>query len=96
MLYVQTTITIADNSGGYVGMCIRILRSQTKVARPGDVVVVTVKSVLQNRKLRFQRKRKVLKGHVYKAIVLRTSVPRRRFGNVYVKAAGNTVAMLGR
>ena len=96
MLYVQTIINIVDNSGGYIGMCIRILRSQTRVARPGDTVVLSVKTIILNRKLKFQKKRKILKGHVYKAIVLRTSIPTRRFGNVVLRANGNAVAMLGK
>jgi len=96
MLYVQTSIKIVDNSGGGVALCIRILRSQTKVARAGDVIVLSVKTIIHNRKLKIPRKKKVLKGHVYRAIVIRTSVPTRRFGNVYLRAEGNAVAMLGK
>jgi len=96
MLYVQTIVHIVDNSGGFVGMCIRIIRSQTKIARPGDVIVMSVKSILLNRKLKIQPKRKVLKGHVYRAVVLRTSLPTFRFGGVSVRQEGNCVALLGK
>ena len=96
MLYTQTVINIVDNSGGFLALCIRILKSQARSAVPGDVVSLSVKSILLNKKIRLIRKRKVLKGHVYQAVVLRTSTPTRRFGNVYLRSKGNAVAILGK
>lgn len=73
MLYVQTIVDIVDNSGGLLGLCIRVLGSRKLRAAAGDAVVVSVKSIILNRKLVIKKKRKVLKGTVRKVIVLRTA-----------------------
>ena len=94
MLYVQTIVSIADNSGGYIGLCIRIL-GQHKKAYVGDAVVISIKSILLNRKITHQRKRKVLKGTVRRAIVIRNAYQKRRNFNLFVKGSTNAVAILG-
>lgn len=95
MLYVQTVIRISDNSGGLLGLCIRILGSTKKRASAGDAIILAVKSILINRKLTLKRKKKVLKGTVKTGIVLRTSYGRRRSLNFFFKNATNAVAVLG-
>lgn len=94
MLYVQTIVNIADNSGGFIGLCVRIL-GQRKRAIIGDAVVISIKSILINRKITHQRKRKVLKGTVRRAIVLRNAFQKRRKFNVFVRGSTNAVAILG-
>ncbi len=43
---VQTRLSIADNSGGLIAQCIKILgHSNRKVAHVGDIIVVSIKSV---------------------------------------------------
>ena len=47
MITVQTRVTIADNTGGVQGQCIKILgHSNRKVAHVGDVIVVSIKTSL--------------------------------------------------
>lgn len=94
MLYVQTIVNIADNSGGFVGLCIRIL-GQHKKAFIGDAVVISIKSILINRKITHQRKRKVLKGTVRRAIVIRNAYQKKRNFNMFIKGTTNAVAILG-
>lgn len=95
MLYVQTVVNIVDNSGGLLGLCIRVLGSAKRVASAGDAIIVTVKSILINRKVVFKRKKKIICGAVKKVIVLRTSYRRRRHPNFFFKNATNAVAVLG-
>lgn len=94
MLYVQTIVHIADNSGGFIGLCIRII-GQNNRAAVGDAVVVSIKSILINRKITHQRKRRVLKGTVRRAIVIRNAFQKRRHFNIFVKGSTNAVAILG-
>lgn len=61
MLYVQTVVRISDNSGGFFGLCIKIL-GQNKRAAVGDAVVISIKSILLNKKVT-HRKKKGLKGY---------------------------------
>lgn len=95
MLIVSTVVRIVDNSGGLLGLCIRILGNQKYRAVAGDAIVVAIKSIILNRKLVIRRKRKVMKGTVRKVIVLRTSYQRRRSLNFFFKNSTNAVAVLG-
>ena len=67
MVYVQTILKIVDNTGGFYGLTIRIL-TNSKLARPGDTLIISIKSILFNKKVLFQKKRKVFKGEVRKAV----------------------------
>ena len=95
MLYVQTVVNIVDNSGGLLGLCVRILGARKKRASAGDAIVISVKAIILNRKLVIKRKRKVLKGTVRRVIVLRVSYRRRRSNNFFLKSSSNGVAVLG-
>lgn len=95
MIIVHTVVNIVDNSGGLLGLCIRVLGNQKKKAAAGDAIIVSIKSIILNRKLVIKRKRKVLKGTVRKVIVLRTAYERRRHPNFFFKNATNAVAVLG-
>lgn len=94
MLLLTTSVLVADNTDGHLGVCIGILGG-SRLARAGDQIIITVKKVLYNRKIIAKRKKKVIKGYVYKVIVLRTSYWRRRKENFFFRTAGNAVAVLG-
>jgi ribosomal protein L14 len=72
VVYAETLLKIIDNTGGYFALCIRVL-SNSKLGRPGDEVVIAIKSILLNKKVAHRKKRKVLKGTVRKAVLLRTT-----------------------
>lgn len=94
MLYVQTILHVVDNSGGFFGLCIRVLTS-SKRGRPGDAIVMSIKSILINRKVLHRRRRKIVKGTVKRAIILRCAFPMFRIQQVQVRAEFNSVAVLG-
>lgn len=47
MILVQTRLVISDNTGGTIAQCIKILgHSNRKVAKIGDLIVVSIKTAL--------------------------------------------------
>ncbi len=63
MIQQESRLTIADNSGGKEALCIRVLGGTKKrYATVGDIIVVTVKSVIPSSDMK--------KGAVSKAIVV--------------------------
>lgn len=78
MIQTESRLTVADNSGAKEALCIRVLGGTgRRYATVGDVIVVTVKSVIPSSDVK--------KGTVSKAIVVRTKKEIRR-------ADGNTSA----
>ena len=94
MVYVQTIVKIIDNSGAFFGLCIRIL-SNSKLAKPGDCLIISIKSIIFNKKILFQKKRKVFKGEVRKVVLLRSGSIKNRKG-IYLKSFSNGVALIGK
>ena len=65
MIQTESRLTVADNSGAKEALCIRVLGGTgRRYATVGDVIVVTVKSVIPSSDVK--------KGTVSKAIVVRT------------------------
>jgi ribosomal protein L14 len=77
MVRVETYIRIIDNSGGFFGLCVRIL-TNSQIGRPGDEIVLAIKSILLNRKVIFRKKRKVFTGTVRRAVLLRVAYDLKR------------------
>jgi len=68
MIQAETRLTIADNSGGKIIMCVRI--ENRKYARMGDIIIAVVKKSIPNL---------VIKKHdIIQALVVRTIVPIKR------------------
>merc|ERR1712146_213289 len=73
MIQVQTLLRIADSSGAKVVKCIKVLNkssnSRKDYAGIGDSILVSVRSL---RSINSNSKKKIKKGEIYKAIVVRT------------------------
>ena len=66
MIREQTNLTVADNSGAKLVQCIRVLGgSKMRTASIGDIIVVAVKDAIPGRRVK--------KGEVHKAVVVRTA-----------------------
>jgi ribosomal protein L14 len=78
MVFVQTRLKVVDNSGGYEAMCIGILGKSYRFGKIGDIIVVSIKKIILNRKVKHQKKKKIIKGSVYKGILIRSSNPQKR------------------
>ena len=95
MVFVQTRLKIVDNSGGFEAMCIGILGKSYRKGLIGDVLVFSIKKIIINRKIKHQKKKKILKGSVWKGILIRMSSPQKRWGNYWIRGFSNSVAILG-
>lgn len=86
MIYQETNLYGADNSGGRYVRCIRIIKK--KVGKAGDAVIVTIKKA--------RPKKKVKKGKVYRGVIVQTKGWHNRpFGNK-VRFFSNRVVILKR
>ena len=64
MIYNETNLEVADNSGARRVQCIKVLGgSKRQFAGVGDVIIVSIKEAIP--------KGKVKKGSVHKAVVVR-------------------------
>ena len=87
MVQMQTYLTVADNTGGKIAQCIKVLGgSKKRYARVGDIIVVAVKQAIPNSSIK--------KGDVHKAVVVRTSKEVRRKNGTYVRFDDNACVIL--
>ena len=83
MIQQRTVLKVVDNSGAKIVRCIKVLGGfQKRYANLGDIIVVSVQQLRNKSK----KTSKVLKGHVFRALVVRTKV------NSY-KRDGSAVAL---
>jgi large subunit ribosomal protein L14 len=87
MIQVQSILKIADNSGGRIGQCIRILnKSRAKTAEVGDIITISVKKSRPHRKIK--------KKDVCLAVILRTKHSIRQKNGFKVSFGENACALL--
>ena len=87
MIQQESRLTVADNSGAKVVLCIRVLGGTKKrYATVGDKIVVSVKSALPSGEAK--------KGTVSKAVVVRTKKEIRRADGSYIRFDDNAVVLL--
>jgi len=80
-------LKVADNSGGKMVKCIRVLGGTRKrSANIGDIIVVTVKDA--------EPRKNVKKHQVLKAVVVRKKEITRRKNGSYIRFDDNAVVML--
>ena len=65
MIYPQTMLTVADNTGAKKIMCIRVLGGNRKYGKIGDTIIGVVKEALPNMPIK--------KSDVVRAVIVRTS-----------------------
>lgn len=87
MLSAQSTAKIADNTGGKMFRCIKVLGgTRRKYAHVGDVVVGSV--------IQASTHGTIKKGTVVKAVVVRTAHPIRRNDGTYIRFDENAVVII--
>ncbi len=64
MIYPQTYLTIADNTGAKQIMCIRILGNNKKVGKIGDIIIGVVKTAVPNMLIK--------RSSIVRAVIIRT------------------------
>jgi large subunit ribosomal protein L14 len=83
MIQQQTILKVADNSGAKTVKCIKVLGGfKKRYSRLGDIIVVSVQQLRNKSK----KTSKVLKGGVFRALVIRTKTQ-------YKKKDGSSFAL---
>jgi len=87
MIIFITNLQVADNSGAQQVECIKVLGgSKKRVGVVGDTIVVAVKEALPNKKVK--------KGEVHKALIVRTKTKIRRLNGECVSFDSNAVVIV--
>ena len=68
MIQKGTFLNISDNSGAKKVCCLHVYKNKKKIAKTGDLILVSIKTLRSKKRL----KSKVKKGELYKALVIRT------------------------
>ena len=87
MIQTESRLTVADNSGAKEALCIHVLGGTgRRYATVGDIIVVSVKSVIPSSDVK--------KGTVSKAVVVRTKKEIRRADGSYIRFDDNACVLL--
>jgi len=87
MIQMQTTLSVADNSGARKLVCIKVLGgSKRKYATVGDVITVSIREALPNAKVK--------KGDVARAVVVRTAKEISRADGSYIRFDENSAVLV--
>jgi len=86
MIYPQTMLTVADNTGAKKVMCIRVLGSNKKYARIGDTIIAVVKEAIPNMPVK--------RSDVVRAIIVRTKKSIRRQDGMYIRFDDNAAVIV--
>ena len=86
MIYPQTILTVADNTGAKKVMCIRILGGNKKYANIGDVIIGVVKESLP--------RMSVKRSDIVRAVVVRTKKSIRRQNGMLIRFDDNAAVII--
>lgn len=87
MIREQTNLEVADNSGARRVECIRVLGGTgRRYASVGDVIIVAVKDAIPDRRVK--------KGEVHKAVIVRTAKEVRRQDGTAIRFDRNAAVLI--
>jgi large subunit ribosomal protein L14 len=86
MIYPQTILSVADNTGARKIMCIRILGGNQKYGKIGDTIIGVVKEATPNMPIK--------RSEIIRAIIVRTSKPIRRSDGMYIRFDDNAAVIV--
>lgn len=86
MIYPQTMLTVADNTGAKKVMCIRVLGGNKKYAEIGDTIIAVVKEAIPNMPVK--------RSDVVRAIIVRTRKTIRRPDGMYIRFDDNAAVIV--
>lgn len=84
MIYKETILRVVDNTGGIYAKCIGI--QDNPVASIGDLITVSIVKALPNRKVK--------KGEIHKALIIRTKKGVSRPDGTYIQFNENAIIIL--
>ena len=86
MIYPQTMLTVADNTGAKKVMCIRVLGGNKKYAKIGDTIIAVVKEAIPNMPVK--------RSDVVRAVIVRTTKSIRREDGMYIRFDDNAAVIV--
>jgi len=86
MIYPQTILDVADNTGAKKIMCIRVLGGNKKFARIGDTIIGVVKEAIPNMPVK--------RSDIVRAIIVRTSKEIRRNDGMFIRFDDNAAVLV--
>jgi len=87
MIQAETVLVSADNSGAKYLKCFKVLGgSKKKVAKVGEIIVVSIREALPNAKVK--------KGSVHKAVIVRTKKGIRRYDGSEIRFDENAAVLI--
>lgn len=86
MIYPQTILDVADNTGAKKIMCIRVLGGNKKFARIGDTIIGVVKEAIPNMPVK--------RSDIVRAIIVRTSKGIRRNDGMFIRFDDNAAVLV--
>ena len=86
MIYPQTMLTVADNTGAKKIMCIRVLGGNRRYGKIGDTIIGVVKEAIPNMPIK--------KSDVIRAVIVRTSKTIRRADGMYIRFDDNAAVIV--
>lgn len=86
MIYPQTILTVADNTGAKKIMCIRVLGGSRKYGKIGDVIIGVVKEATPNMPVK--------RSDVVRAVIVRTSKTIRRADGMFIRFYDNAAVIV--
>jgi len=93
MIQQQTILKVADNSGAKTVKCIKVLGGfKKRYARLGDIIVVSVQQLRNKSK----KTSKVLKGGVFRALVIRTKTQYKKKDGSSFALSENSVTLINK
>jgi large subunit ribosomal protein L14 len=92
MIQSGTYLNVVDNSGAKKACCLKVLKGyQRRYAFPGDIIVVSIKSLRSKRRSTSKAK----KGQIFKALVVRTKARiKKSFSGESLNFFENSVVLL--
>ena len=89
MVFTQTILNCADNSGALTVKCLRILGKAPRCrGYPGDFIIISIKTHRAHKKVR--------RGEVYKAVLARVGYRIPRQGNITVQCTSCAAVILNK
>jgi len=86
MIYPQTILTVADNTGAKKVMCIQVLGGNKKYAKVGDIIIAVVKEAIPNMPVK--------RSDVIRAVIVRTKKIIRRQDGMYIRFDENAAVIV--
>ncbi len=87
MIYMQTILDVADNTGAKTARCIRVLGgTRRRCASIADVIVVSIQKTIPGSNVK--------KGTVARAVIVRTKKKARRPDGSYVRFDKNAIVLI--